>query len=58
MEKLPTVTIATIACNEEANIKKFLESVLDQKEKGFKISTILVISDGSTDHTVKIAKSE
>ncbi|OGK47775.1 hypothetical protein A2963_02875 [Candidatus Roizmanbacteria bacterium RIFCSPLOWO2_01_FULL_40_13] len=57
MEKLPTVTIATIACNEEANIKKFLESVLDQKEKGFKISTILVISDGSTDHTVKIAKS-
>ena len=57
MPKLPSVTIATIALNEEQNIQKFLRSVLEQKEEGFKINKILVISDGSTDKTVGLAKS-
>jgi len=57
MNIIPTVTIATIAYNEEKNIKNFLQSVLDQKEEGFKVACILVISDGSTDNTANIAKS-
>ena len=57
MSKIPTVTIATIALNEEQNIEKFLRSVLDQQEEGFKIVKILVISDGSSDKTAEIAKS-
>lgn len=57
MINIPTVTLATIAYNEERNIKKFLQSVLDQKAEGFRIAKILVLSDGSSDNTVKIVKS-
>lgn len=56
-KKLPTVTIAVSAYNEEGNIKEFLRSVTTQKEEGFKINAIWVHSDGSTDNTVKFAKS-
>jgi len=52
-----TVTIGIPAYNEEQGIKKMLKSVCKQKEKGFKIKEILVISDGSTDRTVEIVKS-
>lgn len=55
--KNPSITVALSALNEEANIKKFLESVLSQKEEGFILEKILIISDGSTDRTVEIAKS-
>lgn len=55
--KLPTVTIAISAFNEESNIENFLKSALTQKEDGFKIESIWVHSDGSTDNTVKIANS-
>ncbi len=51
------VTVAVSAYNEEKNIARFLESVLTQKEKGFKISNIWVFSDGSTDKTAKVANS-
>ncbi len=34
-----------------------MESVLRQKEIGFKLEKILVVSDGSKDNTVKLAKS-
>ncbi len=53
----PSVTVAISALNEETNIKRFLESVLKQKEDGFHIEKILVISDGSTDKTVEYARS-
>lgn len=53
----PTVTIAVCAYNEKENIKPFLESVINQKEDGFKIEKIWVHSDGSTDDTVQIVKS-
>jgi cellulose synthase/poly-beta-1,6-N-acetylglucosamine synthase-like glycosyltransferase len=53
----PTVTIAVSALNEEANIKRFLESVVHQEEDDFVITKILIISDGSEDKTVEIAKS-
>jgi len=56
MKKLPTITVASCAFNEASNIESFLHSVLLQKEVGFKIKKILIISDGSTDKTVEIIK--
>ena len=53
----PTVTIAVCAYNEEQNIASFLKSVLAQVQTHFVIKKVLVISDGSDDHTVKIASS-
>lgn len=55
--KLPTVTIALSALNEEKNIQAFLQSVLSQKEDGFILENILVYSDGSTDDTVAKVKA-
>lgn len=55
--KKPTVTVAVCAYNEEQNITQFLASVLMQREVGFVIKTIVVISDGSTDSTVSRVKS-
>jgi glycosyltransferase involved in cell wall biosynthesis len=51
------ITVAVSAYNEEHNIKKFLRSVLKQKEEGFVINSIWVFSDGSTDKTVAAARS-
>ncbi len=56
-KKLSTVTVAISALNEGQNIDSFLRSVLNQKEEGFVLNKILVISDGSTDDTVKKVKS-
>jgi poly-beta-1,6-N-acetyl-D-glucosamine synthase len=53
----PTVTIAVSALNEEDNILPFLNSVIAQKEDGYILEKILVISDGSTDRTVEMANS-
>lgn len=46
-----TVTVAVSAYNEARNIAAFLNSVLAQREEGFVIEKILIISDGSTDET-------
>ncbi len=54
---LPTVTVAISAYNEGQNLTAFLKSVLAQKEQGFLLKNIWVYSDGSTDNTVKIARS-
>lgn len=53
----PIVTIAVSVYNEEENIKSFLESVIVQKEEGFKIDAIWIHNDGSTDTTSQIIKS-
>lgn len=55
--KLPTVTVAISAFNEEKNIVTFLQSVLQQKEDGFILEKIWVYSDGSTDKTVEKIRS-
>lgn len=56
-QKVPTVTVSICAYNEEGNITAFLMSVLKQKLKNIIVEKILVISDGSTDTTVKKIKS-
>ncbi|OGK23479.1 hypothetical protein A3A46_03485 [Candidatus Roizmanbacteria bacterium RIFCSPLOWO2_01_FULL_37_13] len=50
------VTVGIPAYNEEKNIKNLLLSILSQEEKGYFIKKIIVVSDGSTDETVKRAK--
>ncbi len=57
MSNKPTVTIGIPAYNEEANIKKLLESLLAQKQETFELKEIIVVSDGSSDQTVELAKS-
>src|SRR3989344_748392 len=48
-----TVTIGIPAYNEEANITNLLNSILRQKEDGYLIERIIVLSDASTDKTVE-----
>ena len=57
MNKKPTVTIGIPAYNEEANIKNLLEALLSQKQESFELLEIIVVSDGSSDDTVKEAQS-
>ncbi len=53
--KLPTVTVAVSAYNEEGNILPFLQSVRSQIEEDYRLDLILIVSDGSTDRTVDLA---
>jgi glycosyltransferase involved in cell wall biosynthesis len=55
-KKIPTVTVAVSAFNEEENIRNFLKSILMQKEDGFILKHIWVFDDGSNDKTVVKAK--
>lgn len=52
-----SVTVGIPAINEEVNIGQLLLSILSQTQNGYKIEKIIVVSDGSTDKTVKIARS-
>lgn len=56
-KKNPTVTVALSALNEEQNIENFIQSVLKQKQVGFVLKKILIISDGSTDNTARKVRS-
>jgi glycosyltransferase involved in cell wall biosynthesis len=56
-KRLPSVTVAVSALNEEANILNFLRSVLAQDEENYRLEKIIVYSDGSTDRTVEKARS-
>lgn len=51
--KKPRLTIVIPAYNEEANIFVLTKSLLRQNRNNFILDKILVISDGSTDNTVK-----
>lgn len=57
MKRKLTVSIGIPAYNEEANIKQLLIALLSQKRKNFILKEIIVISDGSTDNTVKETRS-
>ncbi len=51
-----TVTIGIPAYNEERNIGRLLRTLVGQKEKGFRIQKIIVVSDASTDKTSQEVK--
>lgn len=51
------LSIGISAYNEERNIKKTLKSILHQKRLSYRISEILVYSDGSSDKTAIKANS-
>jgi len=53
----PTVTLFISAYNEATNIQAFLTSALNQNQKNFELSKIVVVSDESTDKTAQIVKS-
>ncbi len=52
-----TVSIFVPAYNEEKNIKKLLEQILNQKQKNYMLEKILVVSDASTDKTDQMVLS-
>lgn len=55
---MQNITIGISAYNEEKNIIKIINSLLLQKfTDKFKLSKILVMSDGSSDNTVKLVRS-
>jgi len=53
--KLPSLTIAIPAYNEEQNLKWVIEDTLRQSSKHLSDFEILIVDDGSTDSTGKIA---
>lgn len=52
-----SVTVGISAYNEASKIASVLRGVLSQKQTNWKLDKILVFSDGSSDDTVKKAKS-
>ncbi len=49
------IMIGITAYNEEKNITKLIQSILDQKEDGYSMAKIVLRVDGSTDKTYKEA---
>ncbi len=56
ISKKTTITVGIPAFNEEKNIVELLDSIEKQNRSAFSVEKILVISDGSSDNTVKSAK--
>lgn len=56
-QKKTTMTIGIPAHNEEANIENMINSVLKQSGKSFLLEKVLVVLDGCTDNTLRIARS-
>lgn len=54
--KTYSVTIGIPAYNEAQNIEQLLESIITQTSSFYILEKIIVVSDGSTDETVRIAK--
>jgi len=51
MKQKPTITIGIPAYNEEVNIYRLLTCLIHQSENGIAIKQIIIINDGSGDHT-------
>lgn len=56
-ESIPTVSIAIPAFNEENNIKQLLDNLLHQKQNTYKLTEIVINTDGSSDKTPVIVKN-
>ncbi len=52
-KKVVTVTLGIPVYNEQENIQLLVRRLLAQKRTGWKLDRILIISDGSTDNTIK-----
>lgn len=57
MNARPSIDIGIPAFNEEKNIARLIRSVLAQDSDTFKLTQVIVVSDGSTDSTTSSAKS-
>src|SRR5689334_15938992 len=57
MKNLKSLTVGIAAFNEEANISYLLKDLLEQKLSKLYLKKIIVCSDGSTDNTVRVARS-
>ncbi len=57
MKKKLSVTIGIPAYNEEKNIRELLRCLLKQSKKLYRLEKIIIVSDGSTDATVRFATS-
>ncbi len=53
MRRAISVSIGIPAYNEEDNIQILLRTLIRQKQKNIKILEVIVVSDGSTDNTVR-----
>lgn len=56
MAKKVSVSIGIPAYNEEKNIGRLLSALLCQKQTNFVLKEIIVVSDGSTDQTVRLVR--
>lgn len=56
MKKNVNLSIGIPLYNEEKNIEQLLNSLLSQKGPGFSVKEIIIVSDGSTDNSIKIIK--
>ncbi|MCX7997150.1 MAG: glycosyltransferase [Patescibacteria group bacterium] len=54
MKSKPTVTVGIPAYNEEASIGRLVQSILAQKHTNYNLKELIIVSDGSTDNTVKV----
>lgn len=54
--KKPSLTIGIPACNEEASIRGVLKALSSQKESNYVLKRVVLVSDGSVDNTVTVAK--
>lgn len=49
--------VATMAYNEEANIRQMMEALLSQRLQNVEIAEIIVVASGCTDHTEEIVRA-
>ncbi len=56
-EELIGCSIGIMAYNEEANIERTLQSVLEQQGPSIRIEEVIVVASGCTDHTVPIVSA-
>jgi len=56
IKRVPTVSVGISAYNEGKNIQKVLKQVLGQEQRGWRLSDVIVIDDGSSDRTAALAR--
>src|SRR5690606_14751320 len=57
MKQKPSVRIAVAAYNSEKNIQHLIQALLSQQRVSYHLDSLIIYSDGSSDDTVKNAKT-